>query len=33
MEKLTILWKYLEEDGETCTRCSHTGETIAAVVE
>lgn len=33
MKKLTILWKYLEENGETCARCSNTGETIAAIVE
>lgn len=32
MKKLTILWKHLAVDGDTCERCADTGETIATVV-
>lgn len=30
MKKLTIEWRHLDVDGETCARCYDTGETIAA---
>lgn len=33
MKNLKIEWKHLDVDGETCVRCSDTGETLAQVVE
>ena len=32
MKNLKIEWKHLDVDGETCVRCSDTGETLAQVV-
>lgn len=32
MKTLEIEWKHLEKDGNTCIRCSETGETLKEVV-
>ncbi len=33
MKNLKIEWKHLDVDGQTCVRCSDTGQTLAEVVE
>ena len=33
MNQLTIEWKHLDVEGETCDRCSDTGETVRSACE
>jgi len=33
MKKLEIEWRHLDIDGDTCERCSETGETLKIVVD
>jgi len=33
MKNLNIEWQHYDKEGETCTRCNHTGDNLKAAIE